>query len=491
MKINKKRLLRIFGYTLLIIGVSMLPSLVVAFANNKQLMIRSFLLPITFLISLGGLILRFTKVKQGYIKIRDCYMAVFMVIVTSCISGAFPFYIGIENSTFIQAIFESTAGLSTTSATVFYEPSMEESLILWKAIEHWIGGVILLIFIISILPILGIGDEQIATVEGHGRHLNKVAPRSKEILKLILITYLSITTLSFLYFILGDIRIFDSIILALSTSSTAGILLHPEGVSYYNSFYIEFGVAFLSILSSISFVIYINILKKNFIEIKKNIELRVFFIIIFTTTIIIALLLYLQGHGTPLTSLKDSFFQVSSFATTSGFALQNYMLWPKVCIFILVCLMIIGGCSASTTGSFKIIRLLIIIKLISRGFVRRIHPRSVKAVRVGTSVINVKMASSVTVFALMYFATILFSTIILSLQNLDLETTISAALGTISNSGISIGDIGMSGTYSAFHPLLQLFLSFLMVVGRVGIVTIAIVFLPSFWNPHKFNDIRI
>ena len=491
MEINKRKLIHVLSITLIIVGLSMIPSLICSFINNNQQQVKSFLLPMFVCLSIGGILLRLFEKSTKPLKIRDCYIMVFSIIVTACVAGAFPYYMSIKNATFIQSIFESTAGFTTTSATVFYEPSMAPSLILWKGIEHWVGGIAILVFILSILPMLGIGDQQIATAEAHGTMLNKIAPRSFQIIKYIFIIYSGITLISFIYFALVKTGLFDASILALSTSSTAGILLHPEGISYYNSFLVELGVSVLSIFSGLSFVVYIHLYKRNFSELKRNMEFRAFLLIIAISSTFIGISLFRHGHGGFLRSIADGFFQVSSFATTSGFALQNYALWPSTCVFVLIAVMLIGGCSASTTGSFKVIRFLIVLKLIGKGFAKRIHPRSVHSVKIGNSPINSSMVISVTTFTMVYFMTILISTLIISIQNLDIESSLGATIGAISNSGISFGVVGMSGNYNVFHPLLQLFISFLMIVGRVGLVTISIIFIPSFWRPHRMMRIKI
>lgn len=492
MEINKRRVIRVFALTFLVMSIAMIPSLICAIIDKHTTMILAFAIPATLMFISGSLVLKFVSPSTTNLKIRDGYMGIFLAIIISAIVGAIPYMYGIPAANFVDAIFESTAGLSTTSATVFYEPAMNDSLILWKAVEHWIGGLAVLIFVISILPILGAGDQQIATAEAHGSYQNKIAPRSITIVYYTIFIYVALTILAFVYFSFAKIGLFDTFILALSTSSTSGVLLHPEGISYYNSFYVEMGVSIFCILSSINFVMYIHLYKRHFTEIKKNIELRAFLFIIVISTIVIGIILFMSNDNSKdfLESMRDSFFQVSSFATTSGFALENYTLWPAPCCFLLISLMIIGGCSASTTGSFKVIRLLIVLKLISRGFVKRIHPRAVKTVSVGNSKISAKMVSSVTTFSILYFFTLIFSTIVLSFQNLDIESTFSATLGAISNDGISFGAIGMAGDYSIFHPILKIFLSFLMIVGRLGLLTVFIVFLPSFWNPNRRTRIQ-
>lgn len=488
MDINKRRILRTAGFTFTGTALFMLPSLFYALITGDMSSAKAFILPSASLLTIGTIILVTVKPSTSHLKIRDGYMNIFLIMFISAICGAIPYKLGVSYCSFVDAVFESTAGFSTTSASVLYEPAMPHSLLLWKVTEHWVGGLCILVFIISLLPQFGLGDQQIATAEAHGRYINKIAPKSKQITKFIAAIYTSFTIVAFIYFIICQIGPFDAAVIAMASSSTSGILIHPEGISHYNNIFVEMGVSLFTILSSMSFVLYIHILKKNFSEVKKNIELRAFLTALSIGTIIIALILFFQDSSKNfIMSIRDSFFQVVSFMTTSGFALEDYTLWPSAACFLLMILMIIGGCSASTTGAFKVIRLLIVSKLIGRGFLKHMHPKAVKAVKVGNSTISANMASSVTSFAILYLTAIIFSTIILSIQNVDLETSFSAVIGAISNDGISFGDIGMGGNYSMFHPILKIFLCFLMMVGRLGLMTVLLMFLPSFWKPNKSN----
>lgn len=491
MKINKRRAFRTMGLTFLGTGIIMLPSLLYTLFSDESKYSYAFAIPAFLLMLIGLLIVFFVKNPSYHIKIRDGYMNIFIVIFTSALFGAFPYFLGIGDCNFIDAIFESTAGLSTTSASALYEPSMPHCLLLWKVTEHWVGGVCILVFIISVLPQFGLGDQQIATVESHGTFANKIAPKSKKIALLIICIYSFFTVLAFIYFMIANIGPYDSFVLALASSSTSGVLIHPEGVSHYNSFFVEMGVSIFTILSSMSFVLYIHLFKRNLHEIKHNVEIRAFLISIATCTLIISFILFCNDTGKSFfMSVRDSFFQVASFVSTSGFALEDYTLWPQAACFILMILMIIGGCSASTTGAFKMIRMLIVSKLIGKGFSKHMHPRVVKAVKLGDSTISKSMASSVTAFTILYLVAIIFSTIILSMQNIDIETCFSAVIGAVSNDGISFGQIGMQGDYSMFNPIMKLFLCFLMIVGRLGLMTVLIVFLPSFWRANKGSRAR-
>lgn len=470
----------------------MVPSILCAILTKDFDSLKAFAVPAIIMILIGLVIIFAIKPPKDHIWIRDGYLNIFIIMFVSAISGALPYLLGVPGCSVTDAVFESTAGLSTTSASVLYEPSLPQSILLWKVTEHWLGGLCILIFIISLLPQFGLGDQQISTAESHGTYMNKVAPKSSIITKYLIAIYVSFTVLAFIYFLVCSSAPYDAMVLALASCSTSGVLIHPEGISYYNSFMIETGVTLFTVLSSLSFVLYIHIIKKNYQEVKQNKEIRAFFLIIIISTFIIGSILHFSDTGKSLgASFRDSFFQTTSFMTTSGFALEDYTAWPASACAILMALMLIGGCSASTTGAFKVIRLLIVQKLIGRGFLKHMHPRAVRAVKVGNSTISAQTASTVTSFSILYLATIIISTVILSLQNIDLETSFSAVIGTISNDGISFGQIGMDGDYSMFHPLLKLYLCFLMIVGRLGLMTMLLIFLPSFWKSNQKSRHRV
>ena len=492
MELNKPRLLRITGLTLLLMVFLMLPSLLFALYEDDAVMVHAFGFPIVVSLIIAVLILLFVKNDQRFIKIRDGYMTIFIIIAITCSIGAVPFYFGIDGANIAECLFESVAGFTTTSGTVFDEPSMAHSLLLWKSIEHWAGGLIILVFVISILPVMGIGDFQIATMESHSGFMNKVAPKYLYIIKYICIIYCSFTTAALIYFLLAKIGVYDAVLLALTTTSTAGVMIHPGGISFYDSFYIEFGVTLFTLVSSINYVLYIHIYKRNFSEVKKNGEFKVFWAIIAIGTILIGFILALSNTDSNLlTSFRDSFFQVTSFITTSGFALKDYTIWPQTSTYVLIMLMVIGGCAASTTGSIKIMRILVMLKLVRLNFHRKMHPRLVGTVRIGKRPITARFGSSITAFCITFVMTLFVSTLILTLQNVDIMTAFSAAIGTLSNSGISFGDIGMAGSYAQFHPILLIYLCLLMLIGRLGFFTIVMVFMPSFWNPTKTSSRRI
>ena len=217
----------------------------------------------------------------------------------------------------------------------------------------------------------------------------------------------------------------------------------------------------------------------------KDIEFRAYIIIMVAAILICSLGLTLQSDSSFGEALRESFFQVISMATTSGYVRSPYIIWPAVCQLTLIILMFIGGCAASTSGSIKVIRVLVMLKLIWRGCIKRIHPRSVVAVKVGGNAISAPVVSQITVFILLYMLLFLMSSFLLSFQGLDMETTITATLAMLSNTGAAFGETAALGNFSMFHPLLKIYLSGLMIIGRLELFTIIILFTRNFWGRDR------
>ena len=280
----------------------------------------------------------------------------------------------------------------------------------------------------------------------------------------------------------GKMPLYDGVITTLGSISTGGLLVHPQGIAYYGSVYIELVICFFCLLAAVNFVLYHYVLTGNFSYFLKDLELRAYAIIIAGGTAICTAGLIFFGNDSFGDALRDSFFQVVSFATTAGYARTPYMSWPTVCQLVLLVVMFIGGCSASTAGSIKVVRVLVMLKMLARGCIRRIHPRSVVAVKLGDSAILAPVVSAITVFLFTFAGLFLFSGFVLSFQGTDMETNFTSALCMLSNTGASFGYGASAGNFSFFHPALKLYLSALMIVGRLELFTIIILFTRNFWS---------
>ena len=451
--LNYKAIVRILGTILFIIGISMIiPWLYAEFAKEPE-SARAFRIcaPIT---AVFGLLIMVT-IKNHTVKFRsrEGYLVVALCWLIASIAGAFPYYISGHAGTFLDAIFESTAGFTTTGCTSINAEYTEQSLVLWKAISHWLGGMGILVFVISILPALGINGQYIARAESPGPVLEKMTVRMSDSAKILYLTYFTFTALEFILLMLsGKMPVFDAAVNTMGSISTGGLVVHPAGIIHYDSLYVEIVISVFCILSSVNFVLYHYLITGKPGYLFKDIELR------------------------------ESFFQVVSMATTTGYVRDTNILWPATCQIIMIALLFIGGCSASTAGSIKVVRIIVMMKLIWRGCIKRIHPRSVVAVKLGDSSMSVSLVTGITTFIFTYLGVFFISAVILSLQGLDMETTFTTTLAMLSNTGIAFGETSSIINFSFFHPLLKLYLSALMIIGRLELFTILILFTRNFWG---------
>lgn len=334
---------------------------------------------------------------------------------------------------------------------------------------------------------MGPGGQRIVAAESPGAGLSAGAPRTKDLSRLLYLIYFGMTFIVFILLFIGsEMGPFEAIINAMGCVSTAGLFQHPAGIQYYNSLYIEMVISVFTILASVNFLLLIYLVKRNLTGIKNNIEIRIFLLLIAVSTLLVATdLAVTKTYDTTGEAFRVAFFQCTAFLTTSGFTLRDYMDWPIFTHMILLTLMFIGGCVASTAGGIKVTRLMVMFKLIRRSFFRKLHPRSVKAVKVGNNALSSAMVSSITSFIVLYLGTFLAGSAILSLQGLDLETTLSTTASLMSTTGIAFGKIGSSGSFEVYSPAMKVFISLFMMVGRLEMFTVFVALFPSFWNPNK------
>lgn len=484
--INYKAIVRILGIILLIIGLSMVAPWIYAEVTDDPSAAWAFRKCASPTIILGGLISFFVRAPSARFRVREGYIVVASCWILASLVGAFPYFLTDFTNSYVDALFESTSGFTTTGCTAVDHRFLSDSLILWKAISHWLGGMGILVFVISLLPALGINGQMIARAETPGPVMEKMTVRMSDSAKVLYVTYFSLTIFEFLMLMgSGKMSIFDAVVNTLGSISTSGLMVHPEGIAYYDSLYIEIVISLFCILSSINFILYHYAVTGKISYLIKDIELRAYLIIIAMAITICSIGLALQSDNTFGEALRESFFQVISMATTAGYTRTPYTVWPTVCQMVLITLMFIGGCAASTSGGIKVVRVLVMFKLIWRGCIKRIHPRSVVAVKVGGNAISAPVVSQITVFILMYMLIFLLSSFVMSLQGLDMETTMTATLAMISNTGASFGETASLGNFSMFHPALKIYLSALMIVGRLELFTIIILFTRNFWGRDR------
>ena len=485
MLLNLPIITRMVGLITLICGVSMIPSCIISIIKDSPEVIRGFLMAFIPVTAIGGFLFFYakSKAKNESFKVRDGYFAVSLCWVSVSLAGSLPYVFSGTTESFIDAIFESVAAFTTTGATVTGGIALPASIALLKAISHWLGGMGILVFAIAILPALGVSGLKMASAETPGPSFNKVKNKVSESMKTLYLIYITFTAIEFILLILGGMPAFDAVINTLGSISTSGLASNPGGIAAYDSFYIESIITLFTFLASVNFLLFYMVLQGKIKTIFKDTELRAFIGIIFIAFVLNSVALFASGTYPSLAaSMRASIFQTLAFSSTSGYYIADYTLWPVFSQTILFCLMIIGGCAASTCGSFKVIRVIILFKLVIRGFRKRLHPRSVVAVRIGNNVVPADTVSSITSFTMFYITVYFITALVMSLDNLDMTTTLSAAAGILSNTGLGFGELGPANNFSIFSPGVRLFSSFMMIVGRLELYTILLLFTPYFWT---------
>ncbi|MEL7654977.1 MAG: potassium transporter TrkG [Bacillota bacterium] len=484
MSFNYKVIIKIIGTISIIIGIAMLPSLFIAFTFGEKLAAAAFLKSVLSALAIGLMIHFFVKPSTSLLKLRDGYLIAALCWFIASAIGAFPYFLSEFIPNYGNAFFESVSGFTTTGFTVINDYSiMPKSIQFWRAFSHWLGAIGILILAISLLPALGIGGLKIFSAEAPGPTVEKTSNRLTDSAKKIYVIYVSLTIIEVILLILGGLDLFEALIHTFGSMGTGGMSSYRTSIAHFDNLFVEIVVIFFSILASINFVLYHQILKGRWKSFFLDHELRTFFFILLSAYLIIALNLWISDtYDSFAQSLRFAFFQATSFMTTSAYATADYTLWPTFSQSILLCLMLIGGCSASACGSMKVIRVMILFKLIIRGVNKRLHPNAVVPVKIGTRTISAETVSKISSFAIVYFTILIVSCLVVSLENKDLITTFSAVTGSLSNTGLGFGLLGPTENFCIFSMPARIYLSIVMIAGRLELFTIIMLISPSFWK---------
>ena len=478
---NFSIVIRVLGILMIIEAILMIPSLIISIITAGS-DLYGFL--IAMAISLGlGFILSRVKTQNKSISARDGLAIVSLGWLIFSLMGAIPIYIGDITISFIDAFFESVSGFTATGASVLADvEALPKGIVFWRSFSHWIGGMGILVFTVALLPALGIGGFQIYKAESPGPMAGKIVPRIKDTAKLLYIIYFSLTILNVFFLFIGGMDLFDSVLYAFSTVGTGGFATKNNSIAYYESSYIHLTLAIFMILAGINFSLYYYLIKRRFSDFLKDEELRLYLGIILFSTLAIGLNLYLTDYGNMRLSMRDSFFHVSSIISTTGFTTLDFEQWPSFSRCILIILMFIGGSAGSTAGGLKVARILLMFKVIKRGIIRIFHPRAIIPVKSSGKLVNDETISGVYSFLSLYIIIFISAILIISLEGVELSNAASTVLATLGNIGIGKGYSGFTSEFAVFSPFTKLFLSILMLLGRLELFTIIALFAPKHWR---------
>lgn len=473
--------IRVLGILLIIESLLMVPSLMISLYTNGA-DTNGFLIGIIIALIIGFILFR-VKSDKKQISARDGLAIVSLGWLVISLIGAIPIYLSDITITFVDAFFESVSGFTATGASVLADvESLPRGMIFWRSFSHWIGGMGILVFTVALLPALGIGGFQIYKAESPGPIAGKIAPRIRDTAQILYTTYFALTVLNIIFLLIGGMSLFDSILYAFSTVGTGGFATKNNSIAFYDSTYIHVVLSIFMILSGVNFSLYYSIFRGKLKDFYKDEELKLYLSIIIFSTIAIGLNLAITSYSNSELALRDSFFQVSSIISTTGYTTVDFEKWPSFSQGILIILMFIGGSAGSTAGGIKIARVLVMFKLIKREIIKIFHPRAMISIKnSGKSVTN-ETISGIYSFISLYIVLFIVSTLLVTLEGVDLGSAASTVLATLGNIGIGKGFSGFTSEFAGYHQLTKLLFSLLMLLGRLEMFTIIALFAPRNWR---------
>lgn len=475
---NYKMIFKSLGYVLLTECALLFAPLIVALLYDEYAMLPSFFITMALLL-ISGYGLSHMPLKNKVIYAKEGFMIVALSWIFLSLFGALPFTLSNAIPSYIDAVFETVSGFTTTGSSILENVELlPYSLLFWRSFTHWIGGMGVLVFIMTIIPLAFERSMHVMRAEVPGPSVGKLVPKIKETAKLLYVMYVFLTILMIIFLLLGGMPLFDSIVNAFATAGTGGFAIKASSIAYYDSVYLEIVIAIFMLLFGVNFNLYYFILIRDFKSVLKNEELRWYIGIVAISVLLISVnILPLVGNF--MTGLRYSFFSVSSVITTTGFATADFNTWPTFSKMILLSLMYLGACAGSTGGGLKISRLIILLKKFYNYMIKLIHPRMVRKIRLDGDCIDEKTENGVVLFFIAYTAIAFIAMLLISLDGADMETTISSVATCIGNIGPGLAKVGPTGNFAFYSDFSKIVLSITMLIGRLEIFPILILFLPN------------
>lgn len=482
MRLHWYSILFVLGCLLLIEGVFMVLSTTLAFfleetTTSAWVLSASYAVLSGFLCITPGLLLRSRTLKR-----RDIFLSVTLGWLVISLYGVLPYILTGSIPNFTDAFFESVSGITTTGASVLNNiESLPHSILLWRSLTQWFGGMGIIVLMIAILPFLGIGGLQLFQAEAPGVTTDKLKPRIKETAKILWIVYLGITVSACVFLWIFGMSFFDAINHALTTTSTGGFSTMQASAGAFSA-PIQYILIIFMFISSINYALIFMVLQGRLESIRKNDEFMYYALVLTATTVVVTLaLLWLNIYGLE-ESFRAAIFQIISLVTTTGFASADYTTWSPFLTFVFLGIMFVGGMTGSTSGSIKIMRHVVLWKQSFLEFKKQLHPQAVVPLLFNGSIVPQSIVLRILAFAIVFLLTVIVSVAFLILLGLDITTALGAVSATITNVGPGIGGVGPSETFSFLSSEIKLFLAFLMIVGRLELFTVFILFTPYFWR---------
>lgn len=474
---NRSMIFMMTGRILLIEAFFLVLPLVAAFMFDEPL--TPFLVPIALLCALGFFLSRGESDTTLYA--RDGFAVVGLSWLLMSLFGALPFVISGDIPNFVDAFFETVSGVTTTGATILPDvETLKKSSHFWRSLTHWIGGMGFLVFVMAVMPLKDGHGMHLMRAEMAGPSAGKLVSRMSDTAKILYLIYFVMTLVLIAVLYLCGMDFYESCIHAFGTAGTGGFSNRGLSVGAYDNATIDVVIGVSMLLFGVNFNLYYLILLKRVKDAFASEELRLYALIVFLSTLFIAFDIN-RIYGSFATSLRHSFFQVSSIITTTGFSTVDFTTWPSFSQMILVLLMFVGGCAGSTAGGIKVVRILVLAKGAISEMKKLLHPRSLASVRLDGRNLSEQIVREIRTYLSVYFAFFTGFLILLATEGFDFTTIFTATAACFNNIGPGLAAVGPLESFGIFSPLGKVLLSLEMLFGRLEIYPLLFTFAPSTW----------
>lgn len=476
---NFKLVFKVAGKTLLVEAAAMVLPMLVGLIYGEDP--SPFLLAIAITAAAGVLLSLFRANTKFFA--RDGFFAVGLIWILFGVFGALPFYFCGHFNSYVDCLFESISGFSTTGASILTAiEGLPLGILFWRSFTHWLGGMGVLVLTIALLPSLGARSAFLMQAESPGPVKSKLVPKTAQSSKILYGIYLGLTLIEIGCLLLTGMPLYDSVVNSLATAGTGGFAVKNLSIASYGNPAAEIVISVFMLLFAVNFSVYFLVLCGKWKRALKSDELRFFLIVVAASILIITFNVNgfrWEGLGT---TLRLALFQVAAIVSTTGFATADFNLWPELSRCILVILMFVGACAGSTGGGMKFARILLLFKNLRREIRETIHPRSVHVVKLDGQVVEDRVLRKTHIFFAAYALILAVGILLVSLDNFSFTTTSTAVISCLSNIGPGLDLVGPMGNFSIFSDLSKLVLSLCMIIGRIEIFPILVLFSRSAWK---------
>ncbi len=479
---HPKIIFRIIGMLLFIEAIFLAGSVAVAW-YYKEPFINELLVPIAVMIGVGSLLTMMCRGTERNISRKDGYVVVTLCWVVFSLFGSLPYMLSGYISNFTDAFYETMSGFSTTGATILSNiEELPKSLLFWRMMTHWVGGLGIVFFTVAVFPIFGLSDINLFAAES-GPMRTKLHPRISVTARWILTIYVGLTIMGAVAMYFAGMGKFDALCHSMSTIATGGFSTKQDSIAAFNSPAVDYVTTLFMFLGGTNLsLLYLFIFKGRPRELLRDTEFRTYSAIVVVFTAIIAVGLYFSTPMGVEPSFRASLFQVVSLQTTTGFATSNYVAWLPLLWLMLCALMFFGACSGSTSGAMKCVRISILFKVMINEFKRIVHPNAVIPVRMTGKIIPTTVQSAILAYTVIYIFVLIIGLVVNMGFGLDFLNAFGLSVSSVGNVGPGLGNYGPMDTFALLPAPVKWFSAFQMLVGRLEFFAVLLLFTPVFWK---------